>query len=124
MFHRFNRSAQTPDNGCGYMMFAKNQDRVEHYGKHHWTFDGSNCIDAETLVEVAREAGFEDVFYDADALNPEEIVNSANAWDDIDAVMWVWDNVCENRGWHAIRTANGAVIFDPALATYAGERDY
>lgn len=123
-FHRFNRSSKTPDNGCGYMMFAANQDHVEHYGDHHWTFDGNGCVEIDDVVCAAREAGFEDAFYAADAFAPAEIVDSANAWDDMDAVMWLWENVCDARDWHAIRTNNGAIIFDPALAVYAGERVY
>jgi hypothetical protein len=121
-FHRYTRSSNSADNGCGYAMFAANEDRVMVYGAHHWIFEGE-AVDAALLVEAAREAGFEEAFYSADELNPADIVNSAAAWDDMDAVMWVWENVCEPREWHAIRTQDGVIIFDPALATYAGERE-
>lgn len=114
-YHRYNNSNVSPDNGCGYAMFAENEDHVMMYGEYHWTFD-RDAVDAEELIEAAIEAGFEGEFYSADELNPEEIVNSAAALDDLDAVEWIWENVCEPRGWLAIRTNNGAVIFDPSLA--------
>lgn len=118
VYHRNTRDEQC-DTGVGYMMFAADQYSVEHYGKIHWTYDGAGAIDADELIEAAIEAGFEEAFYEAGLLNPRRIVDTAGAWDDVDAIAWVWDNVCEPRGWTAIITNDGAILFDATLATRA-----
>ena len=48
----------------------------------------------------------------ADMFNPEDIVNSADAWDNEDLVQWFWENVGEPNEIPGVKTQDGAIAFD------------
>lgn len=120
LYHRFTRGPN-PDNGRGFMMFADNSVDVDSYGKYHHVYDGANAVEVEKVAKAAKKAGFEKQFgYSVDLLDPKNIVETAGAWDDPDAVDWLWSNVLEPKGWHGVSTKNGAVVFDPGMVKTLG----
>lgn len=48
----------------------------------------------------------------ADMFNPEDIVGSADAWDNEDLVQWFWENVGEPNEIPGVKTQDGAIAFD------------
>lgn len=48
----------------------------------------------------------------ADMFNPEDIVDSADAWDNEDLVQWFWENVGEPNEIPGVKTQDGAIAFD------------
>lgn len=122
LYHRYTPKPN-PDNGVGMMQFADDPYRTSSYGDYHHTYDGTGAVPASSVIDAARAAGFDDKFYNADALDPSDIVNTADGWDDMDAVTWLWDNVLEPRRWHAVDTNNGAVVFNPDLVKSLGRKE-
>ena len=51
----------------------------------------------------------------ADLFDPEDIVISADAYDNEDLVAWLWENVLEPRDIVGIETYDGAIVFDPDI---------
>ncbi|MDD3997618.1 MAG: hypothetical protein PHH86_07905, partial [Sphaerochaetaceae bacterium] len=47
--------------------------------------------------------------------NPDDIVNTAEAWDDESLVYWLYSEVLLPAGIRAIETYNGAIVFDETL---------
>ena len=125
-YHRYSQNKATPENEAGWSMFLKtrNPEDVSGYGRHHWGYSGKGAKSADDIVDLARKAGFEDEFYSADLINPDSVINSAGAWDDPDAVEWLWNNVLEPNKIKAVTTQDGAVIFDPNMAQYLGKNTY
>ena len=86
-------------------------DSNQGYGDHVWTLKTElpYAGNVTELIEFAVD------FYETDAdeairlVNPENIVNSAGAWDDEDFIEAVWKKF-EPTGY---RTWNGAVVLDP-----------
>lgn len=51
----------------------------------------------------------------AELFNPEDIVDSADAWDNEDLTQWFWENVGEPNEIPGIKTQDGAIAFDPGI---------
>jgi hypothetical protein len=121
-------------------MFAEDIESVARaYGKNLFGYDGKKAIDVDKILDDVRVALEEDQpeFLDWDAmgtadledylsyLNPEKIVDSAEAWDDPEFVEWFVDRFVEKEGIQAVLTNDGAVVFDEKLIDYLGElQDY
>lgn len=119
MYHRHNNNEASPANDADYCMFAADEHACAHYGAVHWVFDGE-AVAAGDVIQAAIESGFEDEFYEAELINPRAIVDTAGAWDDYSAVAWLWENVLEPRGWYAVATNDGCVVFDVDAIRRAG----
>ena len=111
----------------GHAMFVSadslDADCLSSYGSVEWHFDGVGAVEIEALASAIASAWDADESRPldctgaelAEACNPERIVDSAGAWDDADAVCWLWDNVLEPMGVSAVITRDGAVVFDSKL---------
>jgi len=53
-------------------------------------------------------------------LNPDDIVNSAELYDNEEYVSWLWENILEPNNIWGIKTEDGAIVFDADLI----EEDY
>lgn len=96
------------------MLFA--EDGNEHYGDHVWTLKSElpRASESQELIDYAAE------FYGVDheeaenLIDPENIVDTAGAWDDVDFVRNLW-NEMEMSGIKTVagyRTFDGAVVLD------------
>lgn len=133
MYHRFTRKS-TPMSDYGHAMFAEDRDMVSQcYGDHEYLYDGSNGTSIEDLKDTIISAWGEDAemgllpigYGDVSAedayncFNPDDIVMSAGAWDDGDALVWFWERIAEPMGISAITTSDGAIVFDESLIKVA-----
>jgi hypothetical protein len=131
VYYRYNNREDTADNGTGYMMFAEKQRNVEGYGKNLWTIRPK---EGDGATVDARDDGFRAKIIEAaernpelleeyritpeelaDSFAPDDIVNTADGWDNQDYVSWLWDNVAEPNGIMTVKTYDGAVTFDPSI---------
>lgn len=138
LYFRRTRGA-SPDNGTGHMMFASDRDSIGHYGKTLHTFNDASpsaagrivdASDPRFMAEVARafrsdpeivaEYGRKSIGQLVRETNPDDIVNSAGLWDNLSLTEKVWGRVLAPRGIHAVRTNDGAIVFDPALVKTRG----
>ena len=55
----------------------------------------------------------------ADSYNPEDIIESADGFDNLDWTFWLWERVLEPEGITAIITDNGAVVFEEDIISAA-----
>lgn len=117
----------------GYAMFAEDPYVGEAYGGDHPRMFSVAAEDLTPISEIrdsiieARHntdenapwelEDFADVDDDefADLFDPEDIVISADAYDNEDLVAWLWENVLEPRDIVGIETYDGAIVFDPDL---------
>lgn len=132
-FRRTNRS--TPYNDVPWMQFADDEAKVSSYGKNLFTFDDAvdGVVDAggktfrRDLYRALKSdpdmfesstglpATRDNIKRVVDEANPDDIVNSAGLWDNPDLVQKVWDEILDKRNAVAIKTKDGAVVFDPAF---------
>lgn len=102
------------DLDTGYvLLFA--EDGNEHYGEHVWTLrtELPHVADCPALVDFARDYREFDGHDDTDEelvamLNPEDIVDGADLWEDGRFVSELWEAL-EPAGY---RTDDGAVVLD------------
>lgn len=135
-YYRFARDSN-PMSDWGHAIMADSMDRIENcYGENCFTYDGEGAVSIEDLRdEIAskwdeqREDGtFEGNMITQDylleitgeelfeAFNPEDIVDTAQAWDNDDMVQWFYDNVLQDGDtFKAVITRDGAVVFDASL---------
>lgn len=132
-------SGPNPDNGTGHMMFAKDKESIGHYGKTLHTFNDATPASAAVTVDASDRKFMADVMRalrsDEDVIaeygrgaiknlareaNPSSIVDSAGLWDNLDLTKKVWDRVLEPKGIYAVKTSDGAVVFDPSLVKTRG----
>lgn len=117
----------------GYAMFAEDPYVGDIYGGDHPRMFSVAAEDLTPISEIrdsiieARHntdenapwelEDFVDVDDDefADLFDPEDIVVSADAYDNEDLVAWLWENVLEPRDIVGIETYDGAIVFDPDL---------
>lgn len=133
-YHRYSNNGPMSD--WGHAMFAKgNPFRCSHYGRNHYTFDGnaphiSTLLDAiKTRIMVDVDNGYSNLDceeFDALAIdeenvdelvalyNPQDIVNTAGAWDNGYLVAAAFDAL-DTLGIYAVLLDDGAIVFDPAL---------
>ena len=129
--HEYIRRTHRPNpmSDWGHAMFtlAENEYRITSYGKFRWTIKPDvELVDVDDLDEAIEEAferyGGPHEFYECawdvqNCADPEDIVNSAGLWDDPDGFSWMWEYVLEDMNVMAIRTRDGAIVFDRRLVT-------
>lgn len=127
-------SSDDPMSRAGYAMFADEPDRVgSGYGgdeKRAFSVEESSLTDISDIKEKIIEArhntdentpweleDYEDVSDDsfAELFDPEDIVDSAVAYDDESLVSWLWNNVLEPNDIAGVKTSDGAVAFSPDI---------
>nr|DAI85317.1 MAG TPA: Large polyvalent protein associated domain 23 [Caudoviricetes sp.] len=127
-------SSDDPMSRAGYAMFADEPDRVgSGYGgdeKRVFSVEESSLTDISDIKEKIIEArhntdentpweleDYEDVSDDsfAELFDPEDIVDSAAAYDDESLVSWLWNNVLEPNDIAGVKTSDGAVAFSPDI---------
>lgn len=131
-YYRFT-DKDTPMSNWGHAMFSNNRDRVEGYGKNEFGLNKNNTIDINQLKNKItktwnydRKNGFtgdfgnglinndynnipgEEIFK---SFNPDNIVDSADAYDG-DLHQWLWDRILKPNNIDAIRTKDGAIVFN------------
>jgi len=94
----------------GYVTLFAEGENNNHYGCYVWLLktDLPDVFDVPGLVNFAMEFFGIDEEYAEDLVNPENIINSAGAWDDPAFVTAVW----EGFGLVGVRTWDGAVVLD------------
>lgn len=127
-------SSDDPMSRAGYAMFADEPDRVgSGYGgdeKRAFSVEESSLTDISDIKEKIIEArhntdentpweleDYENVSDDsfAELFDPEDIVDSAAAYDDESLVSWLWNNVLEPNDIAGVKTSDGAVAFSPDI---------
>lgn len=127
-------SSDDPMSRAGYAMFADEPDRAgSGYGgdeKRAFSVEESSLTDISDIKEKIIEArhntdentpweleDYEDVSDDsfAELFDPEDIVDSAAAYDDESLVSWLWNNVLEPNDIAGVKTSDGAVAFSPDI---------
>ncbi|MGE9986717.1 hypothetical protein, partial [Desulfovibrio sp. SGI.169] len=131
--YRGSQSEESPDNDVGFTMWAYgDSERVRHYSGDDYTkMWGINLKDAPNISDfydaisarwdADHEKGtlpssLEETYGDADEflkyIDPDNIVDSAGVWDDLDAVDWLGE-FFEEIGVDTIRLWDGAISFNP-----------
>ncbi len=127
VFHRFTHGPK-PESRGGHMLFASDFDKVANsYGGNYWVADSTEAVDVKKLLPDFEKAlknrpELLDAYQSsakqlADSFDPEDIVNSAGAWDAEDLIEAVYLDVLEPKGISKVQTADGLVVFDPSLVT-------
>lgn len=131
MYHRFTNK-NTPMSDYGHAMFAQDRDSVcDCYGDIEYLYDGEYSVEISDILSQISDAWDEDLENGmlpcgcealgisgqeaADCFNPEDIVMSAEAWDNADMVMWFWSKIAEPADIKAVITSDGAIVFDEEL---------
>lgn len=128
-YRRYDESS--PMSRAGYAMMADDPYSVETYGEklvavrqselrpisefqdkiaEAWERDKENGELPYGLEAEHADMSGEEV---AAAFDPEDIVMSADAWDNEDMVMWAYENVFD--GVPGVKTSDGAIVFDQNL---------
>lgn len=128
-YRRYDESS--PMSRAGYAMMADDPYSVETYGEklvavrqselrpisefqdkiaEAWERDKENGELPYGLEAEHADMSGEEV---AAAFDPEDIVMSADAWDNEDMVMWAYENVFD--GVPGVKTRDGAIVFDQNL---------
>ena len=141
VLYRFNNNKDDPMSDYGHAMFAESRESVEHYGGIEWQVDASRYPDRESLEPKIREAiefgkeneqlpqGITDpiewygVDSVVDAFFPEDIVDSAEAYDNDESNSWLWEMVLEPNGFDGVKTPDGAVSYNPEDIFKAESKD-
>lgn len=133
LYYRYTHR-NTPMSDWGHAMFCDNDWRNAGDG-YCWTLDSALCTPITSLRDIIIETweydlangftgdfgnnpehdfyctagiGGEDI---ADSFNPEDISDTADAWDS-DLTQWFWERIAEPNGIMAISTQDGAICFD------------
>lgn len=138
LYYRFTDNHHDPMSDAGHAMFTADRERISqgNYGSVCYTLDSKHCIpiddlsnDIMTTWDTDKKDCFEytpfmqdqeywltiDGCTIANLFNPNDIVDSAGAWDNIDLVYWIWERIAEPRNIMAISTKDGAICFDAEL---------
>lgn len=136
-YHRFTNS-DTPESRAGYMLFADNAESVRFYGKNQYVFDEKISKDAKIVnaddpwlideIEkslLKRPEITDDLQTDARSIaeesNPNDIVDSAQIWDNEDIVQIIYEDILEPNNITVVKTNNGVVVFDRQIVKSAKE---
>jgi hypothetical protein len=130
--YRFNNKSIVMSD-WGHAMFSDSAENVEGYGEVCWTVDVDKLTTIEEMEILIREAieyclengtlnaGMEDSikYYGIEetvaSFFPDNIVDSAEAYDNGDLNAWLWDQVCEPNGIDGFKTPDGAIVYEPSL---------
>lgn len=136
-YHRFTNGGPMNKN-VGHAMFADGDpERVEHYGRNYHSFDPQDLPDAAVIdsdngrfVDALRSAlensgdwSEKEIDSLLDEASPDDIVDTAGLWDDQDLVSLVWEKVMEPNGWLAVKTPDGAIVFDESAIRSHGDKN-
>ena len=126
-YRRYSRSG----NGMsewGHAMFADDPESVEGYGGDNgqwFTVNNEKLTDIKTLkdqiIEARHNTELPDYLSDlsddefAEMFDPDDIVDSAEAWDNDDLTPWFYENVAEPNDIGGIKTKDGAIVFNEEL---------
>lgn len=128
-YRRYDESS--PMSRAGYAMMADDAYSVETYGEKLVAVRQSELRPISEFQDKIAEAWerdkengalpYELEFYNSDrsgeevaaAFDPEDIVMSADAWDNEDMVMWAYEKVFD--GVPGVKTRDGAIVFDENL---------
>lgn len=125
------------NNNClsswGHAMFADDKQTIcNNYGREFrdpkwFTVEKSELVDIDDLKEAIiaafenREEGELDYWDDLDSeeffamYDPEDIVNSAEAYDNGELLEWLYESVIEPNDIAGIKTWDGAIVFDASI---------
>lgn len=134
--YRYNHNDDSPYSGADFAMWVNNAVASEHYGDVCWKLDASDLPHIDDYIEKISAAlkedfengdlscGMEDVLQYAidehgdDAFDvfanefaPSDIVGSAQAWDNGDAMSWFWNRFADPEDLKGVRTPDGAITF-------------
>lgn len=142
---RNNNDPDTPDNGLGYTMWVDEDvagSDMTNYGEVAWAIEPAQTIAAAVLADAIREPLLDayrdgDLPYDVTAsldaltgtdvdrverllgeLDPDDIVDTAGAYDMPDLMAWLYETMGEAMDLDntAIETSNGLVTYNSAGA--------
>lgn len=125
---------ESPMSDFGHAMFADDEYSSEMYGRegtYRYTVDQNNLRDISDFYgEIAQkiteqyENGTLPLEIDsiieggtsaddiARSFNPDDIVMSADAWDNGDLTQWFYENIAEPNDIYGFKTNDGAIVFD------------
>jgi hypothetical protein len=138
---RYNNSDTDPLSDYGHAMLVNGdkEHRVLGYGDTRWVYDRSTGTDIEDLKsefiekwDGAMESGgiFAEsgTLYDDtpaekmwESVNPSDIVDSAEFWDDGKLMQWFYENIADPNGVGAINTQDGSIVWDKDLLKNVGK---
>lgn len=110
------RTTSSHPKSTGYVvLFAEDPQKNEHYGEHVWVLKTKLPKVSKDVIEFASE------FYGVskneaeELVNPDDIVDSAGAWDDASFVSDLWQEMENGKIKETVgfRTYDGAVVIDP-----------
>ncbi|MFT9055463.1 MAG: hypothetical protein ABF449_02390 [Ethanoligenens sp.] len=112
---------------CQYDEHIKNGDPV-------YVLDSKDCTDIHDLHSAIVEAweseeNKPEYLIDTDSeeifasFDPEDIIDSANAWDNGDMVAWFWEKIAEPKDIMAVQLTDGAIAFDQNVIRLATQED-
>ncbi len=127
-------SKNNPMSRSGYAMFADDYYRNgEAYGgdkPRAFSVDENDLTDIDSLTDKIIEArhetdkaasweleNYENVSDEefAQLFDPDDIVDSAVAWDNEELASWFYESVAEPNNIGGVKTYDGAIVFDPVL---------
>lgn len=131
-YYRFSNNGAMSD--WGHAMFTEDEESVRGYGDIAYIYDGREAVNIESLHDIIVEKWnqqkemdripseyedfeAEDIF---NCFNPEDIVMSADAWDDGFLTTWISEYILSEREIKAVTTNDGAIVFDSTLITEVG----
>lgn len=97
------------DHHTGHIMLFCDSERNSHYGSHVWTLQTELPAVSQAVIDYASEFFGVDQTEAESLVNPDDIVDSAGAWDDAQFVSEVYQFCGEPTGF---RTPDGAVVLD------------
>lgn len=125
---------ESPMSDFGHAMFVDNEYSSEMYGRegaNRYIVDQNNLRDisdfydeiAEKISEqyengtlpleidriIENGTSADDI---AHSFNPDDIVMSADAWDNGDLTQWFYENIAEPNDVYGFKTNDGAIVFD------------
>jgi len=128
----------------GHAMFTVDHEQSSFYGVYGWILDSKYCVpihtlqnDIATLWDADRADMFDGAPYIVDvdyymqfdgkfiaaSFDPDDIVDSARAWDSPELTTWFWERIAEPRNIMAVSTSDGAICFDPDLIVMVHDAD-
>ncbi len=130
--YRFSRG-ENPMSDYGHAMFADKAERVSMFGNIANTVKKSDLTDINELkpeirkqwIKDKREGILDDYGLSVnkkdktkdiiELFDPDDIADSAGAYDSGEANQWLFDRVLDPMGIYGVKTNDGAVVFDPSL---------
>jgi capsid protein/gas vesicle protein len=106
VFHR----GKDPESSKNIVQFVDDPSTNKSYGDNQWAIHESDLSEIPDYLSDYSE----EYFGDRDSVNPQDVLESADAWDDSQFVSDVWEKFgdrFESEGIVGFKTNNGAVMF-------------